>query len=718
VKLALVWPPTCDPTIPSLALGALAAVLRPAGVEALLIDANLEAWEHMLQPTQLRAAGARVHERLRHLDRQPALRHVEQLEVATLAAALPAAARVAAAIDAALATMRDEAAFHDEERYQQAVLTIEAAQQVIAAAHAPTQVSFREYRTPFGLLNADEIRADAAPDRDPFHGYFVDVLAPRLRAANVQAVGLSVAFPGQLQPAFSCAFALRAALPGIPLLIGGPAAAQLFVRLEGGPLTRALGPFDLCCVAEGEGALLEVCARLGRRAPLAGVPGTVARDGAAVVRGPDAPPVDLATLPPPDFDGLPLGRYLSPHLVLPFDPTRGCYWGRCAFCHYGLCAAGTAPYRERPPAAAAAALGSLAARHGVRHFYLSQDAIRPATLAALGRELVAADLDLRFGTDLRPEPTLTPERCRELRRAGLLAAALGLESGDARVLALMDKGVTVDAAKGAARALAAAGVAVEAMVMTGFPSETLTERRATLRLLAGLAPSLSLFMVSEHGLCSGARVAREPARYGLREVFTVAGDELGTTLFCDPPPSPPDQRFERELDILARSFRLRPYPWAGALSTAHSLLRYDRHGADAFRGRPARPPALPEAPPGLRYDVAEVAATADEAEATIWEELLASRAVSRTAYETLAATVSAAVPRRARAPRARDARAPRARTPRARDARTPRVRAPRVRAPRARAPRASTTPVGPAAPAPAARRSPRSRRRPARPRRQ
>jgi anaerobic magnesium-protoporphyrin IX monomethyl ester cyclase len=647
VKLALVYPPTCDPTAPYLSLAALAAVLRPAGVETLLVDANLEAWEHALAPARLRRCAARVRARLERLDRQPALAHAEQLELATLAAALPAAARAPAAIGAALATMRDEAAFFDEDRYEAAVLTIEAAQELVSAAHAPTQASFREYRSPFSLLDADEIRADAAPERDPFHGYFTEVLAPRLRAAGVQAVGLSVAFPGQLQPAFSCAYALRAALPGVPLLVGGPAAAQLLVRLADGALDHALGPFALGCLAEGEAALLEVCRRLGRGAPLAGVPGTVARDGAAVVRGPAAPPADLAALPPPDFDGLPLDRYLSPRLVLPFDPTRGCYWGRCAFCHYGLCAAGTAPYRERPPAAAAAALARLADRHGTRFFYLSQDAIRPATLAALGRAVTDAGLEARFGTDLRPEPTLTAARCRDLAQAGLRAAALGLESGDERVLALIDKGITVAAATGAVHALRGAGVAVEAMVLTGFPTETPAERRATLRLLATLQPALSLFMVSEHGLTAGARVAREPARYGLRAVFSVAGDEFATTLFSDPPPLPPDDFFERELDLLARGFRLRPYPWAGALSTAHSLLRYDRHGPDAFRGRPARPPALPDPPPGLRYDVAAVAAAAGEAEAAIWDELLAGRAVSRAAYEALAAAVPPARPRRA-----------------------------------------------------------------------
>ena len=56
---------------------------------------------------------------------------------------------------------------------------------------------------------------------------------------------------------------------------------------------------------------------------------------------------DLRVVPAPDFDGLPLEKYFAPHLVLPYDPTRGCYWGKCTFCHYGLAEVGTAAYRER-----------------------------------------------------------------------------------------------------------------------------------------------------------------------------------------------------------------------------------------------------------------------------------------------------------------------------------------------------------------------------------
>jgi hypothetical protein len=53
VKVALIHPPTCDPTAPYLAIPTLAAFLRARGVEVLPVDANLEAWELALDPENL-----------------------------------------------------------------------------------------------------------------------------------------------------------------------------------------------------------------------------------------------------------------------------------------------------------------------------------------------------------------------------------------------------------------------------------------------------------------------------------------------------------------------------------------------------------------------------------------------------------------------------------------------------------------------------------------
>jgi anaerobic magnesium-protoporphyrin IX monomethyl ester cyclase len=75
MKIALVYPPTCDPTAPYVSLPVLAACLRAAGHDVLLVDANLEAYERLLRPEALRALGARLERRLRRLEQRPALGH-------------------------------------------------------------------------------------------------------------------------------------------------------------------------------------------------------------------------------------------------------------------------------------------------------------------------------------------------------------------------------------------------------------------------------------------------------------------------------------------------------------------------------------------------------------------------------------------------------------------------------------------------------------------
>src|SRR5262249_49991894 len=255
----------------------------------------------------------------------------------------------------------------------------------------------------------------------------------------------------------------------------------------------------------GETPLWRLCEALASGRDPTGIPNLVVRGGRLA---PGGTLEDLRTLPAPDFDGLPLDRYLAPELVLPYDPTRGCYWGKCTFCHYGLAEVGTAAYRERPVDAMMAHLDSLAARHGVTRFYLSQDSVSPKTALKLARTIRDAGKPWRWGTDMRPEKSLTPERCRELADGGAVAMAYGVESAAPRVLKLIDKGVQVETVETAIANLASAGVAVEAMCFTDFPTETYREAIATIGMLRRLRDHVALFICGEFDLTHGSLVAQ------------------------------------------------------------------------------------------------------------------------------------------------------------------------------------------------------------------
>ncbi len=368
-------------------------------------------------------------------------------------------------------------------------------------------------------------------------------------------------------------------------------------------MLRALGPFDSAVVFEGEHALLGLCRALDEGRPLRGLPNVVHRDALVGAKwAPGEGAEDLRALPAPDFDGLPLDLYLSPSLTLPYDPTRGCYWGKCTFCHYGLAEIGTASYRERGVERAVDHLSALADKYGTRWFYLSQDSVAPKTLLKLAQEISRRGLDLKWATDLKPEKYLTAERARALREGGGVACALGVESANPRVLALIDKGAPVSTVRDTIDHLAAAGLAVEAMCFTDFPTETYAEAMDTLRFLEAQRDEVALYIVGEFDLTHGALVAQEPERFGIRETWQLDGDLLGTGLFYEEARASKrggdGRKLDAALDRLSAGWRLKRYPWAGSLSTAHSVLHYAKFGPGVFRR--ARPPAAAGALRGPR----------------------------------------------------------------------------------------------------------------------
>lgn len=650
--VALIYPPTCDPTGPYLSVPMLTGSLRARGVSVRPVDGNIEAYDRLLRRAPLARLRDRLLGRLARLERKAALGHTDQLAYAALWRARGEAEWAPENIEAAVAALRDEESFFDADLYDEAARTVEAALRLISGAYAPLELSFTAYRTPFSLLTPEEIAADARRERDPFHAY-AEELAAELEAEGTRVVGLSVVFPGQVQPAFSFAHTLRARLGDrVHLTAGGPALTQLLLRMKDDAprLARVLGPFDSAVCYEGETALAHLVeAVLAGRSP-AGIPNVVVRGGTLCPGGANE---DLRALPAPDFDGLPLSKYLAPRLVLPYDPTRGCYWGVCTFCHYGLTEKGTAPYKERAVDTAVAHLRGLAERHGTRHFYFSQDSVAPKTILKLADALVAAGVSIRWGTDLKPEKYLTAERAERLSAGGAVACALGVESAAPRVLALIDKGAPIETVTSVMGHLGGAGVAVEAMCFTDFPTESYGEAMATVRYLGEHHDDVSLFILGQFDLTHGSIVAQQPSRFGLRETWQVEGDELGAGLFYEErrrAKRPAEvERLEESIGALSRRWLLRRYPWAGSLSTAHTLLWYDRFGPSVFRDRAAdrRQPlaAASERHARARFDVTAIAAAAAAEEARIWQTLVyEKRQVSRAAYRELAAAVPAVTP--------------------------------------------------------------------------
>jgi len=226
----------------------------------------------------------------------------------------------------------------------------------------------------------------------------------------------------------------------------------------------------------------------------------------------------------------------------------------------------------------------------------------------------------------------------------LKKCALGVESANPRVLKLIDKGAPVSTVRETIQHLSDAGLAVEAMCFTDFPTETYKEAMDTLRFLEELKHQVASYIVGEFDLTHGALVAQEPERFGIRETWQLDGDLFGTGLFYEEKRASKrgadGGKLDAALDRLSAGWRLKRYPWAGSLSTAHTVLHYARFGPGVFRERAKLPPQQPFGAKSreaqARFDLAEVARSDDD-ELAIWHQLVrVERHVSRAAYHALA----------------------------------------------------------------------------------
>jgi len=636
MTIALIYPPTCDPTAPYLSIPTLAAWLRAHGKKVLPIDANVEAYDRLLQGQIMEETAKKIRISLKKLDKKPSLNHADQMHYTRLWEVAKDLSWVPSAMNDAVAVLRDRTGkrFFNSTDYERAVQTVQAGLNMIGAAYHPLSLDFTSFRTPFSLLTPKQIKADAAPEKNPFHACF-ESIGDRLTLETPMLIGISMAFPGQVQPGFSLAYYLKARFPQVHITVGGPAMTQILVRQTQENQTRILGPFDSAVLYEGEEALLELANTL-----------TSGEIPERIIIGKTDTRLDR--LPPPDFDGLPLHLYFSPELVLPYDPSRGCYWGKCAFCHYGLCGSGTARYRERKIPNMVSHLRDMASRHQCRNFYFSQDAFLPATARKLSLALREENLGIHWSSDMRPEKELTEDCCQDMKDGGALSIALGIESASPRVLKLIHKGITVDTLRTVVKNLAKAGISVEAMCFNAFPTETRVEAETTLQFIQDLKKDIALFICGRFGLWHGSHVALHPEQYQIRKIWQLIGDELGTALFYESSGStrsPEDQdRIDDAIDALSSRWWLHDYPWAGSLSTAHTLLWYAHEGRDIFKRQAGiqRRISLPKGKSGLksRYDMKKLMLQAGANEAEIWNRLIhEQKSVSQKQYETLAARI-------------------------------------------------------------------------------
>ena len=260
---------------------------------------------------------------------------------------------------------------------------------------------------------------------------------------------------------------------------------------------------------------------------------------------PDVPHAEVGT---PDYSDLPLTEYLSVLEVLnpmhrlwsdgrwnKLTVAHGCYWKRCSFCDVTLDY--ISRYETAPSTLLVDRIEQIIQQTGQTGFHFVDEAAPPLALRDLAVELLKRRVPITWWGNIRFEKTFSADLCRLLAASGCIAVSGGLEVASDRLLALMEKGVTIAQVARVADGFTRAGIMVHAYLMYGFPTETAQETVDSLEVVrqlfaAGVVQSgyWHRFSMTAH-----SPVGKNPAKYQVAAIGPEPAGFAWNDLWHDDP---------------------------------------------------------------------------------------------------------------------------------------------------------------------------------------
>ena len=379
----------------------------------------------------------------------------------------------------------------------------------------------------------------------------IALLKEKIEAIQPTLFLISVPFPGNLYAAFRSAQWVKAHFPNIKVSMGGG-----FPNTELRSLSdpRVFEFFDFITLDDGELPIqliidnerflndrvltVEMSLRAQSRDELQYKRTFLLENGKVVYKNnstkSDFKQSEVGT---PDYSDLLLDKYISViEIVNPMHKmwsdgrwnkltmAHGCYWGKCTFCDISL------DYiKIYEPIAAKLIVDrieELVTQTGETGFHFVDEAAPPALMREVALEIIRRKIVVTWWTNIRFEKSFSKDLCLLLKASGCIAVSGGLEVASDRLLALIDKGVTVEQVAKVTRNFTEAGIMVHAYLMYGYPTQTVQETIDSLEMVRQLfeVGVLQSGFWHQFAMTAHSPVGMYPQKFGV----VKASDEIGT----------------------------------------------------------------------------------------------------------------------------------------------------------------------------------------------
>jgi len=518
MKNLLLFPPDWLPSEPYLSLPSLASVLRPAGHEVVQMDVNVEMYDLFFSRRFLEHVAQRIAHERQHLQEVQEKRELDEEEQELLDKLLTCTSELfeqfSNDVERAKKILRSQA-FYDIDQLEWATNCLHQTMTLISLGYYPAQICFPPIETDivYKPFMSSEIIESLDDDQiNIYRDVYAMLIRPVMERERPIMVGISVVQQKQLIPTFTFCKMIKEEFPATHITLGGNIITRIRDMLPG--MENLWEMFDSAIVYEGESAYLKLTEAIKNGDDFSSLPNLIFKDEEGVHVNKEVFAESLAELPPPDFDGLPLEKYFVPQVILPYLATRGCYWGKCTFCdHFQGYVEG---FRTKQVDHIVEEISFLKEKYGTRFFHFTDESYPPALFQKLSRRLIDDKLDIAWTTHMRFEESLLEEQVwKDVAESGCKYLHFGYESGNQRVLKLMDKATKLDAIETNLRMSSDAGIWNHLMGFFGFPGETSEEADDSKAFVEKNSAHIHSLGFMTFVLGKYSPIAFEPEKYGL-----------------------------------------------------------------------------------------------------------------------------------------------------------------------------------------------------------
>ena len=388
----------------------------------------------------------------------------------------------------------------------------------------------------------DELYTYLQKDYTFFDELLIEILSEKIKTIQPKLVAISIPFPGNLYSAFRCAQWIKKNHPTIKIAFGG---GFPNTELRSISDTRVFEFIDFITLDDGELPIELLINNIEVENPTEFKRTFLLENNRVIYKNNslknDYKQNEVGT---PDYADLLVDKYISViEIANPMHKmwsdgrwnkltmAHGCYWAKCTFCDISL------DYIKLYEPIAAKLLcdrmETIIEQTGESGFHFVDEAAPPALMRALAIEIIKRKLVVSWWTNIRFEKSFTKDLCTLLKASGCIAVSGGLEVASDRLLALIDKGVTVEQVAKVNRNFTEAGIMVHSYLMYGYPTQTIQETIDSLEMVRQLFELgiLQSGFWHQFAMTAHSPIGLHPEKFGVKKQTETIGTFANNDIF-------------------------------------------------------------------------------------------------------------------------------------------------------------------------------------------